>query len=158
MKLLLGSHVRDHGRRVGRLAGFELEPADLRIRRIIFSPDGELGPQAMTRPLAQVSLIHDDGEVDVQSDVALAPLPAVADVILLSSATRIRRLGRELGRLVGVDVNPADRVLLSVFGRTHWWSRRFLLQAADLDCSMPGEISAGAPQARARLEHRQQVT
>jgi len=61
MKLLLGSHVRDHGRRVGQLAGFELEPADRRIRRIIFSPDGELGPQAMTRPLAQVSLLHDEG-------------------------------------------------------------------------------------------------
>ena len=145
MKLLLGSHVRDHGRRLGRLAGFELEPAELRIRRIIFSPDGELGPQAMTRHLALVSLVHDDGEVDVQSDAALAPLPAVADVILLSSATRIRRMGREVGRLVGVEVNPADRTLLSVFGRAHWWSRRFLLQAADLDCSTPGEIRAGAP-------------
>jgi hypothetical protein len=145
MKLLLGSHVREHGRRVGRLAGFELEPADLRIRRIIFSPDGELSPQAMTRPLAQVSLIHDDGEVDVQSDAAIAPLPAVADVILLSSATRIRRMGREVGRLVGVDVNPAERALLSVFGRAHWWSRRFELPAADLDCSTPGEIRAGAP-------------
>ena len=145
MKLLLGSHVREHGRRVGQLAGFELEPADRRIRRIIFSPDGELGPQAMTRPLAQVSLLHDEGDVDVHSDAALAPLPAVADVILLSSATRIRRMGREVGRLVGVDVNPADRALVSVFGRAHWWSRRFLLRAADLDCSTPGEIRAGAP-------------
>jgi hypothetical protein len=145
MKLLLGSHVRDHGRRVGQLAGFELEPADLRIRRIIFSPDGELGPQAMTRPLAQVSLLHDDGDLDLHADATLAPLPAVADVILLSSATRIRRMGREVGRLVGVDVNPVDRALLSVFGRAHWWSRRFLLPAADLDCSTPGEIRAGAP-------------
>ena len=56
----------DTGRRVGRLAGFELEPVDLRIRRIIFSPDGELGPQAMTRPLAAVTSVHDDGEVDLQ--------------------------------------------------------------------------------------------
>src|SRR5438552_926426 len=103
-----------------------------RSAHVLFSPDGELGPQAMTRPLSQVSLIHDDGDVDVQSDAALAPLPAVADVILLSNATRIRRMGREVGRVVGVDVNPVDRALLSVFGRAHWWSRRFLLPPADL--------------------------
>ena len=145
MKLLLGCHVREHGRRVGRLAGFELEPTERRIRRIIFSPDGELGPQAMTRPLAQISRLHDDGDVDLHSDAAVAPLPAVADVILLSSATRIRRMGREVGRLVGVEVNQADRALLSAFGRAHWWSRRFQLPAADLDCSTPGEIRAGAP-------------
>ena len=51
MQLVLGSHVRDGGRRVGRLAGFELEPADLRIRRIIFSADGELGPQVRSQPV-----------------------------------------------------------------------------------------------------------
>ena len=69
MELLLGSHVREAGRRVGRLAGFELEPADSRIRRIIFSPDGELGPQAMTRPLAAITSVHDDGEVDLHPEV-----------------------------------------------------------------------------------------
>jgi hypothetical protein len=143
MELLLGSHVREAGRRVGRLAGFELEPVDLRIRRIIFSPDGELGPQAMTRPLAAVTSVHDDGEVDLQPDVEIAPMPVVRDVVLLSRATRIRRANRQLGRLTGVAVNPEDRSVVSVFGRPHWWSRRFTLVASDLDCSTPGEIRGG---------------
>ena len=147
MELLLGSHVREAGRRVGRLAGFELEPVDLRIRRIIFSPDGELGPQAMTRPLAAVTSVHDDGEVDLHPDVEIAPMPAVRDVILLSRATRIRRANRQVGRLSGVRVNPDDRKVTSVFGRPHWWSRRFTLAASDLDCSTPGEIRGGGTRA-----------
>jgi hypothetical protein len=144
MDLLLGSHVREHGHRVGRLAGFELEPAGLRIRRIIFSPDGELGPQAMTRPLDTVDLTHDDGEIELRSDVAVAPLPAVPDVVLLSRAVRLRRAGREIGRFVGLCLNAADRSLLEVYGRSHWWSRRFSLAAAGLDCSTPGEIRSGS--------------
>jgi hypothetical protein len=144
MELLLGSHVREHGHRVGHLAGFELEPASLRIRRIIFSPDGELGPQAMTRPLANVDLTHDDGEVELRPGVDPAPLPAVPDVVLLSRAVRVRRAGREVGRFVGVDLNPTDRSLKGVFGRAHWWSRRFTLPAAGLDCSTPGEIRSGS--------------
>ena len=139
--------MREAGRRVGRLAGFELEPVDLRIRRIIFSPDGELGPQAMTRPLAAVTSVHDDGEVDLHADVEIAPMPAVRDIILLSRATRIRRANRQVGRLSGVDVNPDDRKVMSVFGRPHWWSRRFTLPASDLDCSTPGEIRGGGTRA-----------
>ena len=56
---------------------------------------------------------------------------------------RLRRGSREIGRFVGVNLNPADRALLGVFGRSHWWSRRFALQAAGLDCSTPGEIRSG---------------
>jgi hypothetical protein len=147
MELVLGSHVREAGRRVGQLAGFELEPVDRRIRRIIFSPDGELGPQAMTRPLAAITSVHDDGEVELNSEVNIAPMPAVPDIILLSRATRIRRGGRQLGRLSGVAVDPAERKLVSVFGRPHWWSRRFTLAASDLDCSTPGEIRGGSTRA-----------
>lgn len=143
MELLLGSHVREHGHRVGHLAGFELEPAGLRIRRIIFSPDGDLGPQAMTRPLAVVTERH--GEVELRTDAEVAPLPAVGDVMLLSGATRVRRGGHEIGRLAGVTVNPADRAIVSIFGRHHWWSRRFSLDAKGLDCSTPGEIRDGSP-------------
>ena len=143
MDLLLGSHVREHGHRVGHLAGFELEPAGLRLRRIIFSPDGELGPQAMTRPLDNVDLTHDDGEVELRSEVAAA-MPAVPDVVLLSRAVRLRRAGREIGRFVGVSLNPTDRSLIAVFGRSHWWSRRFSLAATGLDCSTPGEIRSGS--------------
>jgi hypothetical protein len=147
MELQLGSHVREAGRRVGRLAGFELEPLDRRIRRIIFSPDGELGPQAMMRPLAAISSVHDDGEVDLGTEVDMAPMPAVRDVILLSRATRIRRGGRQLGRLSGVAVDVRERTLVSVYGRQHWWSRRFALAASDLDCTTPGEIRGGGTRA-----------
>ena len=147
MELQLGSHVREAGRRVGLLAGFELEPLDRRIRRIIFSPDGELGPQAMMRPLAAIGSVHDDGEVDLGTEVDMAPMPAVRDVILLSRATRIRRGGRQLGRLSGVAVDARERTLVSVFGRQHWWSRRFTLAASDLDCTTPGEIRGGGTRA-----------
>jgi len=96
MELLIGSHVRERGHRVGRLAGFELEPDGLRIRRIIFSPDGELGPQAVTRPLSAVGRVHDGHDIDLH-DPDTTPLPAVKDVILLSKATRLRRSGHALG-------------------------------------------------------------
>jgi hypothetical protein len=142
MELLLGSHVREHGRRVGRLAGFELEPADLRIRRIIFSPDGDLGPQATMRPLAAVGRVHEDGEIELH-DVQIDPMPAVRDVALLARATRLRQGGRENGRLVGLDVNPSNGTVVSVFGRMHWWSRRFAVPAASSDMSAPGEIRLG---------------
>ena len=147
MELLLGSHVREAGRRVGRLAGFELEPASRCIRRIIFSPDGELGPQAMTRPLAAISSVHDDGEVDLHPETDTTAMPVVRDVILLSRATRISRGGRQLGRFCGVAVDAANRTVVSVFGRPHWWSRRFAMAAADLDCSTPGEIRGGTVRA-----------
>jgi hypothetical protein len=147
MELQLGSHVREAGRRVGRLAGFELEPVDRRIRRIIFSPDGELGPQAMMRPLTSISSVHDDGEVDLAAEVEIAPMPVVLDVILLGRATKIRRGGRQLGRLSGVAVDVRERRLLSVFGRPHWWSRQFMLAASDLDCTTPGEIRSGGTRA-----------
>jgi hypothetical protein len=143
MELLLGSHVREHGTRVGRMAGFELEPAGLRVRRIIFSPDGELGPQALTRPIVSVRVVR-DGEIELDSHVDIEPMPAVPDVVLLSHRTRLRRGDREVGRLTGLDVNAVDRAVLSVFGRQHWWSRRFAFNAGTLDCSTPGEIRARA--------------
>jgi hypothetical protein len=142
MKLLLGSHVREHGARVGRLAGFELEPADRRIRRIIVSADGELGPQAVTRPLAAIAQVHDNGNIEIKSDAAIAPLPAVADVVLLSRATRVYAGDSGAARLAGVEVNGADRALVSVCGRAHWWSKRLHVAADRLDCSVPGELRA----------------
>ena len=149
MELLLGSHVREHGSRVGRLAGFELEPATLKIRRIIFSPDGELGPQVNTRPLAAITLVHDDGEVELRADVPTDALPSVRDVALLAHATRLRQNNRERGRFAGVEVNPADRTVQSVFGRLHWWSRRFSTPAKDADFSVPGEIRLASSGTRA---------
>ena len=149
MDLTLGSHVREHGHRVGRLAGFELEPATLNIRRIIFSPDGSLGPQAMTRPLACLAATASGIELRPDSDVA--PLPPVADVALLSRSTRLTRDGRDRGRLIGIAVDPDSRRLLSVSGRHHWFSPKFTAASAQLDCSQPGEIriARGAHDSRA---------
>lgn len=138
MDLTLGSHVREHGHRVGRVAGFELEPATLNIRRIIFSPDGSLGPQAMTRPLNGVTATSSG--IELRPDADIAPLPAVADVALLSRSTRLTRDGRDRGRLVGIGVDLDSRRLLSVSGRQHWFSPKFTAAAAQLDCSQPGEI------------------
>lgn len=142
MELMIGSHVREHGNRVGRLAGFELEPATSQVRRIIFSPSGELGPQALTRPVAAVNLVHQDGEIELRPDVDGAPM-AATDVVLLSSATRLRRRDQTVGRLAGLDVNVAEHSVVAVLGRAHWWSRRLTIPAAEADMSVPGEISLG---------------
>jgi hypothetical protein len=149
MELLLGSHVREHGNRVGRLAGFELEPASHRIRRILFSPDGDLGPATHMRPLCSVSHVHDDGEVELRPESQVDVMPSIPDVALLSRATRIRQSGRDLGRFVGVEVNPADCDIVSLFGRAHWWSRRLSIPAEGIDCSNPGEIRVGGSRSQA---------
>lgn len=143
MELLLGSHVREHGSRVGRLAGFELEPATKRLRRIIISPDGDLGPQTTMRPLAAINLVHDDHEIELRLDAA-DTMPSLPDAVLVNRSTRLRKLGHEQGRLVGVEVNPADREIVSVIGRMHWWSRRFAAPGSSADLSTPGEIGISA--------------
>jgi hypothetical protein len=143
MELLLGSHVREHGSRVGRVAGFELEPATKRLRRILISPDGDLGPQTTMRPLAAINLVHDDHEIELRVDAA-DTMPSVPDVVLVNRSTRLRKLGHEQGRLVGVEVNPADRAIVAIIGRMHWWSRRFAAPASTADLSTAGEIAIGA--------------
>jgi hypothetical protein len=140
MKLVLGSHVREHGRNVGRLAGFELEPADLRIRRIIFSPDGHLGPQAQTRPLSSIASVAGNGAIELRASLDDTPLPAVRDVALLSGSTRIAAAGGRPGRVCAVELNPEDRSVTAIVGRQHWWSRRSALARDQIDASSPGEI------------------
>ncbi|HTK29391.1 MAG TPA: hypothetical protein VL309_07560 [Vicinamibacterales bacterium] len=144
MELLLGAHVREHGSRIGRLAGFELVPTTLAIRRILFSPDGDLGPQTAARPVAGIGLVHDDGEIELRGDVASEPMPVANDVLLLTRATRLRQKTRERGRFAGIEVNPADGMLVSVFGRLHWWSRRFSADVKSADFTTPGEIQLAA--------------
>lgn len=149
MELLLGSHVLEHGNRVGRLAGFELEPAERRIRRIIFSPDGALGPQAMTRPIANIATARRN-TIELSREAAAEPLPAVADVVLLSRATRVVRANEEAGRLVGISMDPETRALLSVSGRRHWWSGRTTIDGRTVDTSVPGQLrSANSHDVRA---------
>jgi hypothetical protein len=146
MQLLIGSHVREQGHPVGRLAGFELEPETLRITRIIFSGDGDLGPHAHTRALAAVERVSDGGDIALAA-IQGAPLPAVQEVVLLSRATRVYRWDRDASRLAGVDVNLTDCMVAAALGRAHWWSRRFSLPANTIDWSTPGEI-------RQRSDHR----
>jgi hypothetical protein len=137
MDLILGSHVREHGQRVGRLAGIEIDPVGCRITRIIFSRDGNLGPHAMTRALSAVAVTASGIEL---RDVPAPPLPVIADVVLFSRATRITRGGAERGRLVAVAVDPVTDLLQSIAGRQHWFTGKFTIQRAALDCSQPGEI------------------
>ncbi|SRR5581483_11722475 len=145
MELLLGSHVLEHGNRVGRLAGFELEPAELRIRRLVISPSGELGPQAVTRPLSMIATAS-GRTIDLGPPSDTSPLPAVADVALLSRATRFIVDGASHGRLAGVEVDLPTRRVVSVFGREHWWSRRTAIPVANVDLSTPGEIRVRRPE------------
>ncbi len=144
MELLLGSHVREHGNRVGRLAGLELDPATLRIRRILYSPDGDVSPGVEARPLAAVALVHEDGEIELRPFADAAPVPTAKSVAQLTRATRLKRGGREAGRLAGIDVEPAEGVVGSVFVRNHWWSRRVGLPASGLDFTVSGEIRSGS--------------
>jgi hypothetical protein len=103
----------------------------------------------MTRPVSSINLVHEDGELELRSNADPMPLPDVPDVVLLSRAVRLRRAGREIGRFVGVDLNLAERTVTSMFGRHHWWSRRFSVPGTGIDCSTPGEIRTGSGGTRA---------
>ena len=144
MELLLGSHVREHGNRVGRLAGLEFEPSTRQVRRIVFSSDGDTGPQAASRPLIAISHVHDNGEIELRADVEDIQPDGMPTATTLNRATRLKRSGHDQGRLVGVEVNPGDRAIVSVFGRRHWWSKRFVFARHEFDSSQPGELRVGA--------------
>jgi hypothetical protein len=141
MELLLGSHVREHGNRVGQLAGFELEPAGFRLDRIVFSPDGTLGASAMRRPPDAISHVHDDGAIELRpyGDAS----PPSDEARLLSASTRLREGSRRIGHLLGLDLDAAGFTIESVFVKPHWWSRRTSIAATRLDLSSPGEIIVG---------------
>ena len=145
MELLLGSHVREHGNRVGRLAGIEFEPSTRFVRRILYSIDGDLGPQTTARPLFAIGHVHDNGEIELRTDVDESrAMPSVASVAVLSRATRLKRSGHDQGRFAGLEVNPGDHSILSVLGRRHWLARRFKFAGPEFDSSTPGELRVGA--------------
>jgi len=150
MDLLLGSHVREHGNRVGRLAGFELDLATRAVRRLIISANGEITTDTISHPLSHVALVHDGGEIELRSfgDTTTGSLPA-ASVTTLGGATRLREQTRDSGHLIGLEVDPGDRTVTTVFGRHHWWSRRTDWTAKGLDFSTPGEIRSSSSSNRA---------
>lgn len=142
MELLFGTHVSEHGYRIGRLAGFEVERDTCQVRQIFFSADGDLGSHAQACPLAAVPVDHFAGDIVLRA----VPTPAqvtTAEPALLSHGTRLVRSSRQIGRLSGVEVSPDTGALTAVFGRQHWWTRQFRLDRAGLDFSTPGEVHAG---------------
>jgi hypothetical protein len=86
MDLMFGTHVREHGYRIGRLAGMEVERGTREVRKIVFSANGDMGSRAEFRPLTAVPVDHFAG------DIALRAFPTSADrrttePLLLSRAT-----------------------------------------------------------------------
>jgi hypothetical protein len=145
MELLFGSHVRSGGRRIGYLAGVEVDAASRRVTKIIFSEDGKLGSQAHTKSLDTVRV--ERGTL-VLGDTP-APTPSVAaEPILLSRSVRVVRQGKQAGHVSGVVVGEQGAMEAAV-GRQHWWTGRYRLPAADVDLSHAGEIRAGAVSSRA---------
>ena len=148
MDLLFGIHVREHGYRIGRLAGVEVERGTQQVRSIFFSADGDMGSHAESRPLAAVPVDHFAGDIVLRAFQASAE-PTAGEPLVLSRATRLVRSGHQIGRLVGVEVSPDSGALTGVFGRQHWWARRLRLDGAGLDFSIRGEVRAGASKTRA---------
>lgn len=137
MELLFGTHVREYGQYVGRLAGFEVDPATRQVRKIIFSSDGELGSHAMMRPFA--SVLAEAGEIDIRPYTA-ADAGGEAGGVLLGHVARIRRGDREMGRVNGVEAAIGTGDLQALIGRRNWWSRRFRVEGRGIDLSVPGEV------------------
>jgi hypothetical protein len=143
MELLFGTNVCEHGYRIGRLAGVEVDPATRRVRGIVFSTDGDIGAHTEARPLVAVPADHFDGDINLRpfATSSGAPTPTA---LTLTAATRLTRAGRTIARLAGVEIAGDSGELSGVLGRAHWWSRRFHTGATGLDLSVPGEIRIGS--------------
>jgi hypothetical protein len=146
MELIFGTHVREHGHRAGKLAGLELDSATRRVRKVIFSGDGDLGNHAIARPFSSVGA--ESGDIEIRPYTA-SPEPPGDSAILLSHSTRIIRAGHVIGRLIGIDVVPGTGELQAVVGRKNWWTRRFRIEPTSLDLSVPGEIRTGTSASQA---------
>jgi hypothetical protein len=143
MELLFGSQVRSGGRRIGYLAGVEVDAASRRVTKIVYSEDGKLGSQAHTR---SIDGIHVERGTVVLGDAA-STQPAT-EPILLSRSVRVVRRGKSAGHVAGVVVGELGAMEAAI-GRQHWWSGRYRVAAPDVDLSHPGEIRTGAVASRA---------
>ena len=137
MELQLGTHVREYGQQVGRLAGFELDPTTHRVRKIIFSSDGELGNHVMMRPFA--SVLAEPGEIDIRPYTP-ADDEAAREGVVVGHLARIKRGDREVGRVTGIDVTIGTGEVEAVIGRKNWLARRFRIDGREIDLSVPGEV------------------
>ena len=144
MELLFGNHVRSGGRRIGYLAGMEVDASSRRVTKVIFSEDGKLGSHAQTRSIEAVRV--ERGALVVGEPLA-GQLPA-GEPLLLGRSVRMIRGGHQAGHLAGVVVSDHG-ALDAAIGRHHWWSGRFRLPGSALDLSHPGEIRADTSASRA---------
>ena len=146
MELQFGTHVREYGQPVGRLAGVELDPTTHRVRKIIFSSDGELGNHVMMRPFA--SVLAEPGEIDIRP---YTPTGEDADMngVVVGHAARIKRGDREVGRVAAIEVTIGTGDLEAVIGRKNWLARRFRIDGRGVDLSVPGEVRTAGPRSAA---------
>jgi hypothetical protein len=146
MELMFGTNVREYGQLIGRLAGFEVDPATHRVLSVFISSDAELGNHVLMRPFA--SVLPEAGEIDIRPYTPTEDR-APREGVVLGRAARIVRSGREAGRLTGVDVGVGTGDLEGVIGRRSWWTRRFTLPAKAIDLSVPGEVRTPGSGSRA---------
>jgi hypothetical protein len=138
MELLFGTQVRSGGRRIGYLAGLEVDAATRTVTKIIFSDDGKLGAHAHTRPLSAVRADRSGLSVEDTAASVTAGQP-----VLWSRSIRLVRDRREFAKLGGAVLGDGGSVQ-AVIGRQHWWTKRVRFAAAELDFTTPGEIRIGA--------------
>ena len=149
MDLAFGTNVREHGYTIGRLAGIEADRKTHVVRHIVIGAEGAAGSDLERRPLVAVPTDHFDGDIVLRAFPATEETFAPYEVLVLTDATRVVRGGRQIGRLSGVELSPETGEIVAIIGRQHWWTRRFHLQAAELDFSVPGEIRVGATTSQA---------
>ena len=134
MELVFGTQVRASGRRLGYLAGFEVDPTSSAVTKIIFSDDGKLGSHAHARPGRAVRVAGGVLQVAEATGAQTSGQP-----LLLSRSTRLMRKGREAGRLTGALISD-NGALQTLYGKQHWWTKRQSFSASGADFSLPGEI------------------
>jgi len=139
MDLLFGSAVVEQGKRLGRLAGVEIDPAARRVLKVVVSRDGHLGPSATTRPVEAVRV---DGQTVTIAEEAppSAPLPFRVEPVLWSRGTHVVRGSAEVGRLLGVRVEEGSGRLEAALGRKGRWGRTQTFAVEGLDLGVIGEL------------------
>ena len=137
MDLAFGTNVREHGYRIGRLAGIKADRRTRAVRHIIISADGTVGSHAERRPLVAVPADHFDGDIALRAFPAAEETFAPYEVLMLTDVTRVMRGGLQIGRLSGVELSPETGEIVAIVSRQHWWTRRFHLEAPGLDFSVP---------------------
>ena len=139
MELAFGTDVREHFYSIGRLAGLEADQQTHEVCNILVSPSRALD-HAEKRSLAAIPGDHFSGDIDLRPIPDGAGHGEPARVVTLTDATRLMREGREIGHLVGVEIDPATGSILTLVGQHHWWTPRLHIKASGLDFSVPGEI------------------